>query len=292
MNTNPENHDAREIDEARLTAYALGQLDEAERAEVESLLADSDEARRFVAETAALAGQVREAYQQTPLPAASPSLRAAVEQRIAEKVSDAEKAVPLGRGQKPSWRRRYWQTFATLATCVCVLAMLFLLPFRPGNKPESYRQICDSSVPRCASPSTTACESAPYFKRDDISYTVCQPVWKSQTKQKSQLYIMVKPVFETDTEQYDRIVENDFRPVDKQPLSTFSIDVDTASYANVRRFLTEGRLPPPDAVRIEEMVNYFHLRLPAADRRHALLGQHGRWPSVPGGPSTGCCGSG
>ncbi len=60
-----------------------------------------------------------------------------------------------------------------------------------------------------------------------------------------------------DTEQYDRIVDNAFRPVAKQPLSTFSIDVDTASYANVRRFLTEGRLPPPDAVRIEEMVNYF-----------------------------------
>lgn len=59
------------------------------------------------------------------------------------------------------------------------------------------------------------------------------------------------------TEQYDRIEDNEFRPVEKQPLSTFSIDVDTASYANMRRFLGEGRLPPPDAVRIEEMVNYF-----------------------------------
>lgn len=62
---------------------------------------------------------------------------------------------------------------------------------------------------------------------------------------------------EPGTEQYDQIVDNDFRPVEQQPLSTFSIDVDTASYANVRRFLNEGRLPPPDAVRIEEMVNYF-----------------------------------
>ena len=43
-----------------------------------------------------------------------------------------------------------------------------------------------------------------------------------------------------------------------QPLSTFSIDVDTASYANVRRFLNEGRLPPADAVRVEELINYFH----------------------------------
>jgi Ca-activated chloride channel family protein len=60
-----------------------------------------------------------------------------------------------------------------------------------------------------------------------------------------------------DTEAYDHIAENDFVAVADDPLSTFSIDVDTASYANVRRFLREGRLPPPGAVRIEELVNYF-----------------------------------
>jgi len=59
------------------------------------------------------------------------------------------------------------------------------------------------------------------------------------------------------TEAYDRIYENPFVRVVDNPLSTFSIDVDTASYANVRRFINEGRLPPPDAVRIEEMINYF-----------------------------------
>src|SRR5690606_11427318 len=53
------------------------------------------------------------------------------------------------------------------------------------------------------------------------------------------------------------IDDNLFQGVLQHPLSTFSIDVDTASYANVRRFLNEGRLPPPDAVRIEELVNYF-----------------------------------
>jgi Ca-activated chloride channel family protein len=63
--------------------------------------------------------------------------------------------------------------------------------------------------------------------------------------------------FASDTESYAGIDENKFRrPVD-QPLSTFSIDVDTASYANVRRFLNEGRLPPADAVRVEELINYF-----------------------------------
>ncbi|KAF0245949.1 MAG: von Willebrand factor type [Planctomycetota bacterium] len=62
----------------------------------------------------------------------------------------------------------------------------------------------------------------------------------------------------SNTEEYNPLVDNPFnRPFDA-PLSTFSIDVDTASYANVRRFLTGGQLPPPDSVRLEELVNYFH----------------------------------
>ena len=64
------------------------------------------------------------------------------------------------------------------------------------------------------------------------------------------------------TEAYDKIDENRFHRVVDDPLSTFSIDVDTASYANVRRFLNEGRLPPADAVRIEELINYFRFEYP------------------------------
>ncbi|MBT8496378.1 MAG: von Willebrand factor type A domain-containing protein, partial [Deltaproteobacteria bacterium] len=59
------------------------------------------------------------------------------------------------------------------------------------------------------------------------------------------------------TESYDKIDEHDFRKVARAPMSTFSIDVDTASYSNVRRFLRTKQLPPIDAVRIEELVNYF-----------------------------------
>lgn len=59
------------------------------------------------------------------------------------------------------------------------------------------------------------------------------------------------------TEAYDYISDNPFLDVSQNPLSTFSIDVDTASYSNVRRFLNSGRLPPKDAVRIEELLNYF-----------------------------------
>ena len=59
------------------------------------------------------------------------------------------------------------------------------------------------------------------------------------------------------TESYDHIADNAFVRAADRPLSTFSIDVDTASYANVRRFLNHNQLPPPGAVRVEELINYF-----------------------------------
>ncbi|NBP67619.1 MAG: DUF3520 domain-containing protein [Cytophagia bacterium] len=62
---------------------------------------------------------------------------------------------------------------------------------------------------------------------------------------------------EVNTEEYEGVTENIFKDVFKDPLSTFSIDVDEASYSNVRRFINNGQQPPKDAVRIEELINYF-----------------------------------
>ena len=70
------------------------------------------------------------------------------------------------------------------------------------------------------------------------------------------------------TEAYDHIAENPFLAVRTDPLSTFSIDVDTGSYANVRRFLNRNTLPPKDAVRIEELVNYFSYDYPPPTGKH------------------------
>jgi Ca-activated chloride channel family protein len=97
------------------------------------------------------------------------------------------------------------------------------------------------------------------------------------------------------TEAYDSLAENPFRRVAETPVSTFSADVDTASYANVRRFLNGGSLPPAGAVRIEELINYFRFEYPSATKeqpfsvttevadcpwnpkhRLALIGLHGR----------------
>lgn len=64
------------------------------------------------------------------------------------------------------------------------------------------------------------------------------------------------------TEDYDNIAENKFHAALQEPLSTFSIDVDEASYSNVRRYLQMGSIPPAGAVRIEEMINYFDYSYP------------------------------
>ncbi|MFN0159039.1 MAG: von Willebrand factor type A domain-containing protein [Bacteroidota bacterium] len=70
------------------------------------------------------------------------------------------------------------------------------------------------------------------------------------------------------TEQYDHLAENEFKESLSNPLSTFSIDVDNASYSNIRRFINGGQFPPTGAVRIEEMINYFTYDYPQPKGEH------------------------
>ena len=72
----------------------------------------------------------------------------------------------------------------------------------------------------------------------------------------------------TNTERYQKQPDQPVKAVAQEPVSTFSIDVDTGSYANVRRFLSDGGLPPEDAVRIEEIVNYFPYNYPLPTGTH------------------------
>ena len=76
------------------------------------------------------------------------------------------------------------------------------------------------------------------------------------------------------TESYDSIRENPFMGVDEQPLSTFSIDVDTASYANMRRFLNRDRKPARGSIRIEELINYFPYSYAAPETREVPFAVH------------------
>jgi Ca-activated chloride channel family protein len=100
---------------------------------------------------------------------------------------------------------------------------------------------------------------APTVDRSDrkLSYTNHLPVepWRVQREPGN-------------TEAYARIYENRFLAAMANPVSTFSVDVDAASYSNVRRFLSQGALPPADAVRLEEMVNYFSYTYPDRTGKH------------------------
>jgi len=82
-------------------------------------------------------------------------------------------------------------------------------------------------------------------------------VFGLKTRPEADYIARQQPPANFNKESYDLIEETDFRSPLVAPLSTFSIDVDTASYSNVRRFLNQGQLPPTDAVRIEELINYF-----------------------------------
>jgi len=77
-----------------------------------------------------------------------------------------------------------------------------------------------------------------------------------------------KTYYNPSVEEYDKIHENGFKPAKNEPLSTFSIDVDRASYSNVRRFLNLGQKVETDVVRIEEMVNYFDYDYPQPKNEH------------------------
>ncbi len=92
-----------------------------------------------------------------------------------------------------------------------------------------------------------------------------------------------EPIYEQEemnTEEYANIKENGFKLSLQNPLSTFSIDVDTASYSNVRRFLMDGEMPPEDAVRIEEMINYFtyDYTKPEKDEPFAIINEISKCP--------------
>ncbi|KAA9333087.1 DUF3520 domain-containing protein [Hymenobacter busanensis] len=94
----------------------------------------------------------------------------------------------------------------------------------------------------------------------------------------------VQPAQPENRESYAHVAENGFQLVSKEPLSTFSIDVDAASYSNVRRYLMqEAQLPPADAVRTEELINYFKYQYPqpAADAPAGLHAELAQCPWAP-----------
>ena len=124
--------------------------------------------------------------------------------------------------------------------------------------PSEKHRLAAAAAPKAASPARAkrqaVLEGSAYAESDALAGLVAAPASPSP--------LMLNQDFST--ERYDHASETGFRLATEQPLATFSVDVDTASYSNVRRFLNEGRLPPADAVRVEELINYFDYDVPAS----------------------------
>ncbi|MFM8952257.1 MAG: von Willebrand factor type A domain-containing protein [Planctomycetaceae bacterium] len=289
----------RSADEAaaRLTAHGLDQLEGRERDEVAaSLIApDATEPRRIVAETRAIAEALRGARDEDlGRPDAAPrsqDLRRTIVARLA--------AQPLpSASMQPPRRRRLWGLCAIAGSLAAVVLVAVTLPVLQHKAPqdlvdrEPTRQIAlaeDAKSPReapaeeqllaaashqppAATPQAAAAAAdavsvplsalakggrAPAAGFGSRPRIVDEPVVVDR--------LIAPPPEPVNRERYSRFEANRDRAVADEPLSTFSIDVDTASYANVRRFLAAGSLPPRDAVRIEELVNSFRSDDPVPD---------------------------
>ncbi|MDH5180922.1 MAG: VWA domain-containing protein [Gammaproteobacteria bacterium] len=112
------------------------------------------------------------------------------------------------------------------------------------------------SLAACGGPQLARMESSPQLMMLEVS------------AESPAAFPKQEPEYTPSGETYNHIKENRFQEVLTNPASTFSVDVDTASYSNVRRFINDGKLPIKDAVRIEEMVNYFSYTYPEPVGEH------------------------
>jgi secreted protein with Ig-like and vWFA domain len=273
--------DAIDADQARLTAYALGELPESERAEVEARLANDEAAREQVAEIQAFARELAQGF--------------AAESGAS--LESAQRATVLA-GRAPTiFSHRVRVALACAATVTLAAAGIYYS--QPNSRGRQFLELDSASIEPSTRPNIELASRDALPELREIGYLGApvashaparhlaarlrgnDELLRQYEKTKStapadvkreQVESIVDDVVELEivdgtdgalnTESYAPIEENPFRRVSDESLSTFSIDVDTASYSNVRRMLNEGRLPPPSAVRIEEFINYFHYQYP------------------------------
>ncbi|UCC28708.1 MAG: von Willebrand factor type A domain-containing protein [Phycisphaerales bacterium] len=281
----------------KLTAYALGELDDTERAEVEAQLKESEAARQTVNEIRETAALLTRELKAEPAPALSDDQRKAIESRAKQVYGGDMKSAPA----KRLTLRRWWIPTSVAASLLIVVGIGYMLlpsleaarrQSRGGPADALHRSLANASRVRGIGTSArvymsddpsgwgipvhpqqymTAADMKKFASLGYVEGTVTEAFDSGEAYDFSLTVMDSGEVWAHEhfvsgpgcnTEDYDYIVENPFLAVTHNPLSTFSIDVDTASYANIRRLLNQGTLPPPGAVRIEEMVNYFDYDYP------------------------------
>jgi Ca-activated chloride channel homolog len=242
-------------DDARLTAYALGEIDGQERAQIEALLAESSEARAFVEGVRETAAVLEQELALESAPRLSNEQRERIERQL------PQRPVPEARSHE-SRKRRWPRRIAALCVGVSIAAgLLFALwPFAGVQDHSGFNALSAQATALRAAPSLEQLKKLGYV--DSSTSAVGHYVGAGDTVPPGLLAESAADAF--NTEAYDHLEPSVFRLAALETRSTFSIDVDTASYANVRRFLLkENRLPPPSAVRVEEFLNYFRYSDPA-----------------------------
>jgi len=276
------------LNDPKLTAYALDELDEPERSAMSRAVAESAEAQRFVDEIRGLASALKSEFaaeiEKEP-PVLSSGSESALE--LAQPSGRTELSRTLTDIHDDAW---FWSIARPLAIAA-VLALLAVVSgvavfsLRRGNvqlaQGELVRLPAISSKPadvegefqmpmEVSPPPATTSSSKPPLAAGAPAKAVNGVATKSSSLGYALNKTLAHPVSpeeafrdirqrasEFNTTTYDHIGENPFLDAKSNPLSTFSIDVDTASYSNLRRFINTGSLPPKDAVRVEEMINYF-----------------------------------
>jgi Ca-activated chloride channel family protein len=231
------------LDDPKLTAYALGELEGEDRAAMEALLVNSPEARRQVDEIRQTAQRLETELQKEPCPVLTTKQTKAIENELVDREENA--TTQTQRDTKP-WFLQLIPSFRLVEVIIvvgliAVLAALFL-PSLAASKKKAQRVLATGQLREMSMQSMQRLSPNRMKASGDMSWGL--------------IHSPARPG-EFNTETYNQITDNPFLAVSENPLSTFSIDVDTASYAIVRRFLNEHRFPPKDAVRIEEMINYF-----------------------------------
>jgi Ca-activated chloride channel family protein len=284
------------LDDPNLTAFALGELEPDDHAKMAEAVADSPEAQSYVAETQQFARLLRAEYEaDRQQPAAA---------------SRSPVAVRMEEERRASWRYQWGSLAAALAMFAVIAAVAITAIRRESGTlsksfadnlkrpPAPVEAIPEPTVEmEIAQQPVTTPESAPstgdQLREEKRSVTrdvtgagkygglalnpsappppmPMHSYTAGRGETQTELPSRYRQDFNTAT--YDKVDENPFLAAASNPLSTFSIDVDTASYSNVRRFINSGSLPPKDAVRVEEMINYFtyDYREPEGDKPFSI----------------------
>ena len=265
------------LDDPKLTAYALDELSGAEKTEMERAVAASPEAQEFVQEVRLLSGNLRAEYEA---------------EREAQPIPHTN-IIPLPQVDEPWSISRRLALAATIALCATLGAVVIgtvqrgrlssrqdlarsssqspiSLPSPAADRPvegveqapveDALAMLTEEPAPppppaAMAVGKTAAAPATNLFAARQRAAS--QPSTSAPAEMKLENFRRGGAKEDFNTARYDKIEENPFLDAAGNPLSTFSIDVDTASYSNIRRFIEGGSLPPKDAVRVEEMLNYF-----------------------------------